>query len=96
MNPGLLGGIIGGTIGIIGGLIGTYYSIKNTHSQSERAFMIRAAVGIWNGVIVFLVMLMTLPWPYKMLLWVPYLIALPIAINAINKRQVAFRRDHQS
>lgn len=47
MHPGLIGGIVGSSIGLIGGLIGTYMSIKNTRTQAERRFMIRASILMW-------------------------------------------------
>ena len=93
MNPGILGGIVGGSFGLVGGTIGTYFSIKNTLGPRERAFMIRAAIGTWVGVSLFLVGLLLLPRPYNFLLWVPYGIALPLAILWCNRRQQAIRAE---
>src|SRR5262247_1439649 len=93
MNPGLMGGIVGGSVGLLGGVIGTYASIKNTSGPRERAFMIRAAIVTWIGVTVFLVLLLLLPRPYNFLLWIPYAIALPVAILWCNRRQLAIRAE---
>ncbi len=87
MNAGLIGGILGVTIGIIGGLIGTYASIKNTNGPKEKAFMIKAAIVFWIASMVFLLSLILLPKPYNFLPWIVYLIALPMAIIYINKKQ---------
>ena len=93
MNPGLIGGIVGGSVGLLGGVIGTYASIKNTSGPRERAFMIRVAIGTWIGVTLFLAALLLLPRPYNFLLWIPYVIALPLAILWCNRRQQAIRAE---
>jgi Ca2+/Na+ antiporter len=91
MNAGLSGGILGGIIGIIGGLIGTFFSIKNTNGPKEKAFMIKSVVILWVAIIVFLALFFCLPKPYNFLLWIPYIIALPIAILHLNRRQREIR-----
>lgn len=86
MEAGLIGGVIGTAIGIAGGIIGTYFSIKNTQSVEERKFMIRASVAFWLFGGLFITLLITLPSPYKWLLWVPYGILLPFSILFLNKK----------
>ena len=93
MNPGLVGGIVGGVIGLLGGIVGTYFSIKNTAGPRERAFMIRVAVVAWIGITAFLIGLMMLPRPYNFLMWVPYAIALPLGIVWCNRRQRTIRAE---
>jgi len=93
MDAGLIGGIIGGAIGVLGGAIGTYFSIKNTAGPSERSFMIRVSVVAWVAVTAFLIGLLMLPKPFNWLLWVPYAIALPLAIRWLNRRQLQIRAE---
>ena len=96
MHPGLIGAIVGCVIGLIGGMIGTHMSIKNTNGPKERAFMIRGAVWFWIGAIVFLTLLLTIPRPYNFLVWLPYGIALPLAIITINKKQARLRQEEKA
>jgi hypothetical protein len=93
MNPGVIGGIFGGTAGFLGGAIGTYFSIKNTSGPRERAFMIRFAIVVWVAVTAFLFGLLALPRPFNFLLWLPYAILLPIAIVWCNRRQSRIRSE---
>lgn len=91
MDAGLVGGILGGTLGLLGGAIGTYASIKNTQGPKERAFMVRASVIAWIGIITFLVLLLALPKPYNYLMWAVYGILLPLGIVKTNKGLAAIR-----
>ena len=95
MDAGLIGGIIGGTLGLAGGAIGTYASIKNTAGPRERQFMVRTAVAAWVLITLFLVLLFVLPNPYRFLIWIPYGVALPLAIVALNRKQQAIRSEEQ-
>ena len=95
MDAGLLGGIIGGTLGLAGGAIGTYASIKNTAGPRERQFMVRTAIVVWVAVTLFLVLLSVLPNPYRWLIWIPYGVALPLAIISLNRKQRAIRLEEQ-
>jgi hypothetical protein len=90
---GLVGGIAGGVIGLLGGVVGTYFSIKNTAGPRERAFMIRASVLAWVVMTLFLAGLWLTPLAYRPLLWLPYMLALPVAIHAGNRRQEQIRRE---
>lgn len=93
---GLIGGLIGGALGIAGGIVGTYFSIRNTASPRERAFMVRVSAVTWLGVTAFLAGLLLLPRPYNWLMWLPYAIALPVGIVWINRRQAQIRSEEQN
>jgi uncharacterized membrane-anchored protein len=96
MDVGLIGALIGGAVGVFGGAIGTYFSIKNTAGSAERSFMIRASVVFWVAATVFLVCLFMLPRPFNWLLWMPYMIALPMGIRWVVRRQGEIRADEAS
>ena len=93
MNAGWIGGIAGGVLGLMGGIIGTYFSIKNTHGPRERAFMIKASLVCWIGILLFLALLFALPNPYRFLVWVPYSILLPVGIRFGNRVQQRLRKE---
>ena len=85
MDAGFIGGIIGSVLGVLGGAIGTNCSIRNTQGPRERAFMIRASVIAWIAVTLFIVLMIVLPHPYRLWLWLPYGILLPLGIMKINR-----------
>lgn len=91
MDAGLIGGIVGGVLGVLGGAVGTYFSIKNTSGPRERIFTVRVAIVAWIAVTAFVLGLLMLPWPFNFLLWVPYVIALPLGILWCNRRQRIIR-----
>ena len=93
MNAGWIGGIAGGVIGLIGGIIGTYFSIKNTNSARERAFMVKASVVGWIAITLFLGLMFALPNPYRHFLWIPYAILLPLGIVLSNRTQQRIRKE---
>jgi uncharacterized membrane protein YfcA len=96
MDPGtvgLIGGIAGSVVGVLGGAVGTYFSIKNTSGPRERAFMVRMAALTWVVVTAFLAALWLTPHVYPPLLWLPYLLFLPLGIRFMNRRQQKIRRD---
>ena len=95
MDVGTVGGIIGGVLGLAGGVVGTYASIRNTGGPRERQFMVRAAVAAWVGITLFLALLFVLPNPYRWLIWIPYGVALPLAIISLNRKQQAIRSDEE-
>lgn len=95
MDAGTIGGIIGGSLGLAGGAIGTFASIKNTQGPRERQFMVRVAMAAWIGITLFLLLLFVLPTPYRWLIWIPYGVALPLAILILNRRQQAIRSDEE-
>lgn len=94
MNPGLIGGWIGGILGIAGGIIGTFFSIRNTESPRERAFMIKACMIGWLAIAVFLILMFVLPTPYCFFLWIPYGILLPLGILFTNRTQQRIRKEN--
>lgn len=97
MDAGTMGGVIGGLLGIMGGAFGTYFSVKNTLGPRERAFMVRAAIVTWIAITAFLALLFILPSPYRWLIWIPYVICLPIAIVKLNRKQQEIRlSEHQT
>ena len=93
MDTGMAGGIVGGGLGLAGGVVGTYFSIRNTSGPRERAFMIRVSAIAWMVVTAFLAGLLLLPKPYNWVLWIPYGIALPLAIRSLNRRQQQIRAE---
>jgi hypothetical protein len=93
MHAGYIGAIIGCTIGLIGSLIGTYCSIRNTSGPKERAFMVKASVMVWVGIILFLGLMFALPNPYRYFLWIPYSVLLPLGIICGNKKQQRIRQE---
>jgi uncharacterized membrane protein YfcA len=96
MDPGtvgLIGGIAGGVVGVFGGAVGTYFSIKNTRGRRERAFVVRMATFTWVAVTAFLAALWMTPQVYQPLLWLPYLLLLPLGIRFMNRRQQEIRRE---
>jgi len=95
MDGGLVGGITGGILGLAGGAIGIYASIKNTAGPRERQFMVRTAVIAWALITLFVILLFVLPNPYRWLLWIPYGVALPLAIVSLNRKQHAIRSEEQ-
>lgn len=90
-----IGAIAGGIIGVTGGIIGTYYSIKNTGSPRERAFMIRISILFWIVMIVFSGLLLFLPSPYRYFIWLPYSVVLFLFIRLGNKKQQKIREQEQ-
>ncbi len=89
MDTSITPGLIGIVIGILGGVVGTYFSIHNTKTPAERRFMVRASIGVWFGISVFLTVLFLLPSSWRWLAWLPYPIALPLGVRYINQRQTA-------
>jgi hypothetical protein len=57
--------------------------------------MVRTAVVAWVGITLFLVLLFVLPNPYRWLIWIPYGVALPLAIVSLNRKQQAIRTEEE-
>lgn len=83
---GIIGAVVGCVVGLGGGAVGTYVSIKNVRGPLERKFMIKAAITTWISLMIFLGLLLGLPFPYGFIMWVPYGIFLPLGIRYMNKR----------
>ena len=47
----LTGAVFGPVVGFLGGIFGTWMSIRNTSSQTERRFMVKASLCIWLEVL---------------------------------------------
>ncbi len=98
MNPemvGWMGGGIGAVIGIIGALIGTYFTVKNTSSQAERAFVMKASVVCWVFTLSFVAAMLLIPSWHKHLLWIPYAVLLIVGIAFWNRTQARLRQPQQ-
>ena len=67
--------------------------IKNTGGPRERAFMVRMAAFMWVAITAFLAALWLTPHLYQPLLWLPYLLLLPLSIRFMNRRQQEIRCD---
>lgn len=85
MSAGVIGAIAGSCIGILGGLFGTYCAIRNIRGLQARAFAVKAAVGWWIGVSVFVALVWVLPHPQRHFMWIPYAVLLPLGIYFTNR-----------
>jgi peptidoglycan/LPS O-acetylase OafA/YrhL len=93
MNIGLIGGMAGAALGLAGGLFGTYFSVKNTKSPRERAFMIKASIVCWAFVLAFVLGMCLIPGFYKILLVPIYVVGLVAGILLGNKKQAQIRSE---
>ena len=89
---GWVGAIVGSVVGLAGGMVGTYFSIKKTNGPRERTFMIRWAIACWIAILLFVALLFALPSPYRLLLWIPYTVLLPLGTVYGNRRQESIRQ----
>ena len=89
----LIGAFGGAAGGVLGGVVGTYFTIRNTNGPRERAFVVRASVVCWVTILAFGAVLFVTPTSYRFLLWLPYMLALPLAIRAGNRKQEQIRRE---
>jgi len=92
---GLIGGIFGGLMGILGGVVGTYFSIKSTKGPRERAFMVRASIYAWMGIIGFLLGLLLLPSPYRFGLIPLFLVVQIGGIRYLNGRIAVIQEEEK-
>lgn len=86
-------GMTGALIGLAGGIVGTYFGIVKTNGPRERSFMIKSSVVGWVGILAFVGLQLVLSHPYRLLLWIPYLILLPVGIVYANRRQQAIMHE---
>jgi NADH:ubiquinone oxidoreductase subunit 4 (subunit M) len=93
MNLGLMGGIVGGVVGILGGVVGTYFSVENTNSPRERAFMIKTSIVCWVFVSAFVLGMCLFPLLYKLVLIPIYSVGLLAGIVWGNKKQAQIRSE---
>jgi Ca2+/Na+ antiporter len=90
---GWAGAIVGSVVGILGGVVGNYFSVKNTNSPRERAFMIKASVVCWVFVLTFVLGMCLIPGFYKILLVPIYVVGLVAGILLGNKKQAQIRSE---
>jgi len=84
---GWIGGILGIVLGLGGGILGPYIPYRNAQSSRQKSFILRSA-----AIVVGLVLLLMLgqaftPFPWNLLLWVPYIVLLLLCIAWMNKGQ---------
>jgi hypothetical protein len=89
----LVGAFGGAAIGVLGGLVGTWFSIRNTNGPRERAFVVKSTGLCWLAVTAFLAAIFVTPKPYDIMLWLPYMAALPFAARYWNRRQLQIRNE---
>ena len=83
----------GAALGLLGGVLGTWVCIMNTRGRRERAFAAWASAAMWLAILGFLAAMWFTPVPYRFLMWLPYAVALPLAIRFGNRRLEAIRRE---
>lgn len=98
MDTGTIGAIAGSVAGILGAALGTYAGLRNATSSLERRYLIRCTVALSIGIGMFLAMLFLAPPPYRWLLWIPYAIALPLALLACGRQltRIRVQADHSA
>ena len=87
--------VLGVGVGVAGGLLGTWFSIKNTGTPAERAFMIKCSVATWVFVIAFAMAMYFVSMPYSIGLAGVYITALVLWINWMNRVQARMRSEQQ-
>ena len=85
---GLIGAVVGSIVGVGGGLLGTWMSIRNLPRGEQRSFMVRMAVVGWMGAVGFCVVLLLIPTPWNVCLWLVYVPGLFIFIRHVNRGSV--------
>ena len=93
---GWIGGITGSVIGLAGGIVGTYFSIKNTKSPRERAFVVKASIVCWVFVLAFIIGMSLLPGAYKLWLVPFYVGGLLFGIRSWNRKQAQIRAEESN
>jgi len=101
MEPGaigLIGGIGGSVIGLMGGAAGRYFSIRNTKTPAERAFMVKVSVAAWLGLCILVILPLALSmsgiiprWAYWACFALCFVLLGP-GIRWANKRQAELRK----
>lgn len=81
---------------IIGGIIGTYFSIKNTKSPRERAFVVKSSIVCWVFVLAFILGMALLPGVYKLWLVPFYVGSLLFGIRSWNRKQAQIRSEESN
>ena len=93
VNAMTVAALVGITMGVLGGLIGTRASLRNTSSDQERAFVKKAAIGIWAAVACIAAILFFLPRSYHAGVWLGFMLLLPLTVMFVNRRQAAIQSE---
>lgn len=88
---GVIGAVSGVVIGLGGGIIGTLNSLRHANGPREKQFLIRASIVCWLSIAIFIPLLVFLPTPARMILWIPYALLLTQGINYWNRTQQKIR-----
>ncbi len=91
LDAGTIGAIVGSTLGVAGGVLGTWMSIRNTPAGDQKRFIVKVAISVWLGVLLFVALLLTLPSPWKWLLWLLYVPILLLFIVYTNRSMAKMR-----
>ncbi len=97
MDLGNLGPVLGPILGVLGGAFGTYCSVRNTETATERRFMVKGAVFVWLSGLLLIglpLVLWTLgvipAWSYWLSFSLFFVLLVPM-ILCINRRQAQLR-----
>ena len=88
---GVAGAVAGVVLGLSGGVIGTFNSLRHAKGPREKQFLIRASIVCWLSIAIFIPLLVFLPTPARMLLWIPYAVLLTQGISYWNRTQQKIR-----
>lgn len=88
---GVIGAVSGVLIGLGGGIVGTLNSLRHANGPREKQFLIRASIVCWLSITIFIALLVFLPTPARMILWIPYALLLTQGINYWNRTQQKIR-----
>jgi len=87
MNAGWTGIVVALIFSLTGILLGLYHNFKYAPGVRERNIMNRTTIAIGCANALFLMLLVSLPTPYRRLVWIPYLGIIAFII-AVGKRAV--------
>ena len=93
MSPGTTGAVVGCTVGLAGGLFGCYCSVHNAKGRPAKNFMLQCSTAMFVFIIVDVAGSLLFPLRLRWMTFVPWTIALPIAIHAVNRKLAALERE---
>ncbi|MFW6342160.1 MAG: hypothetical protein ACOC00_03980 [Halothiobacillaceae bacterium] len=96
MDAATVGALVGGLIGLAGGIYGSLKSITSTRGPRERRLMWQLVVIFWLVGIAFLAGMLWVANPWRHLLWLPWLLFLPLFIVLGNRLLVRVRLEDTS
>ena len=91
MESGTYAEIWGVVVLILGGALATAVSLANTRGPRERAFVAKVCAGGWVAAIALVAGLVLIPRPFGFLLWLPFGIAVPLALTKARRHQQQIR-----